>query len=425
MMDRTHVQRLLTTPLPFDLPATIRQTKARLREQVGDVARALAEVESALHMEVAAVVAEREAGRDLFPVVRFADIAAGAVPEDTVAAIRRRGCAVVKGTFPRARAEGWDAALAAYLEGNRFAESYRGYSDDVFDGLAAGKPQIYGIYWSRPQMEARQDENMVAVRTFLNSFWHRASEGRTWFDATRDTAYPDRIRRREPGSSSPGLSPHTDNGSIERWLVPAYQKVFRHVFSGRWRDYDPWDAAYRTEVHEFPSTVMCSVFRTFQGWTALSDMRPSDGVLHVVPIPSAMAYVLLRALQDDVPEGDLCGAANGQALPVSARWHAALLPALSPIPAVEPGDTVWWHCDVIHAVGEVRAQERWGNVMYIPSSPWCDKNATYAAACGQAFLAGLSPADFAAEDYEVSWAGRGTLADLSAVGRKQLGLEPW
>ena len=64
---------------------------------------------------------------------------------------------------------------------------------------------------------------------------------------------------------------------------------------------------------------MCSVFRTFQGWTALSDMQPDDGVLHVIPIPSAMAYVLLRALQDDVAADDLCGAANGQALPISAQ----------------------------------------------------------------------------------------------------------
>src|SRR5687767_2548985 len=100
MMDRTHVQRLLTTALPSDLPATIRQTKARLRDQVGDVARALAEVGAAVHTEVAAVVAEREVGDEVFPTVRFADVAAGAVPAATVASIRRRGCAVVKGTFP-------------------------------------------------------------------------------------------------------------------------------------------------------------------------------------------------------------------------------------------------------------------------------------------------------------------------------------
>lgn len=424
-MGNADARAVVTLALPSDLPAAIRRAKAELRDQVGDVAAALAEVEEAMRTEVAAVVAEREAGHSLFPIVQFADVAAGTVPEATATSIRRRGCAIVKGTFPRARAERWNEELGAYLEENDFARAYRGPADDVFGGLAPSKPQIYGVYWSKPQIEARQDDNMVAVRSFLNSFWRHQSLGKTWFDPTRDVAYPDRIRRREPGSSSVGLTAHTDNGSIERWLVPAYRKVFRHVFSGRWRDYDPWDAAHRTEVYEFPSTVMCSVFRTFQGWTALSDMQPTDGVLHVVPIPSAMAYVLLRALQDDVATDDLCGAANGQALPISPKWHSLLLPALSPIPAVEPGDSAWWHCDVIHAVADVTAQARWGNVMYIPSAPFCEKNATYAAACGKAFLAGVSPGDFAAEDYEVGWVGRGLRGDLNPVGRKQLGLEPW
>ena len=60
---------------------------------------------------------------------------------------------------------------------------------------------------------------------------------------------------------------------------------------------------------------MCSAFRTFQGWTALSDMLPSQGVLQRSRSPRAMAYLLLRALQDDVAGDDLCGAANGRALP--------------------------------------------------------------------------------------------------------------
>ena len=63
--------------------------------------------------------------------------------------------------------------------------------------------------------------------------------------------------------------------------------------------------------------------------------------------------------------------------------------------------------------------------MYIPSSPYCEKNASYAIACGKAFLTGASPSDFAPEDYEVDWVGRGTLDDLNPVGRKQLGLEAW
>ncbi|WP_020672989.1 YbiU family protein [Amycolatopsis nigrescens] len=413
---------IATSELPGDVPAAIAEAKELLRGRLGDVAGVFAEVEAAMRAEVAEVVAEREAGREVFPVVRYADLADGRVPEATVAAIRRRGCAVVKGTFPRERAEAWDAELAAYLERNGFAENYRGLVDGAFGGLSSGRPQIYPVYWSKPQIEARQDERMAVVRSFLNSFWRNESEGRTWFDPDRDTAYPDRIRRREPGSESLGLSAHTDSGSIERWLLPAYQKVFRHVFSGQWRDYDPWDGAYRTEVDEFPSTVMCSSFRTFQGWTALSEMRPADGVLHVVPIPSAMAYVLLRALQDDVPADDLCGAANGQALPITERYHSVLLPALSPIPVVEPGDTVWWHGDVIHSVADGANPDRWGNVMYIPASPHCAKNAAYAEACGQAFTQGASPADFAPEDYEAGWTGRAEVADLNDIGRQQLGI---
>ena len=410
------------TTAPADVPAAIRETKARLRARIGDVAGAFRQAEEAMRAEVAEIVAQRERGEQVWPVVRFADVAAGTVPAETVEAIRRRGCAVVKGTFPRERAEAWDAELVAYLERNDFAGKYRYVDDGIFGGLAAAKPSIFPIYWSRPQMEAREDGNMVAVRGFLNSFWKHESEGRVWFDPTRDTAYPDRVRRREPGSTSGGLSAHTDSGSIERWLLPAYQNVFRHVFSGDPAAYDPWDGAYRTEVHEYESTVMCSAFRTFQGWTALSDMQPTEGVLHTVPIPSAMAYLLLRALQDDVADDDLCGAANGQALPIDEKWHPVLMPALTPIPAVEPGDTVWWHGDMIHSVGPVRDQKGWGNVMYIPASPWCEKNAAYAAACGEAFVKGVSPSDFAAEDYEVDWAGKPGVEDLSAVGRAQLGL---
>ena len=126
------------------------------------------------------------------------------------------------------------------------------------------------------------------------------------------------------------------------------------------------------------NTTKCSVFRTFQGWTALSDMLPGQGLLHVVPIPEAMAYVLLRPLQPDVPEDELCGVAPGKVLPVSETWHPLLLRAMTSIPAVTAGDSVWWHCDLIHGVAPVEQQQGWGNVMYIPAAPRCEKNMAYA-----------------------------------------------
>ena len=56
----------------------------------------------------------------------------------------------------------------------------------------------------------------------------------------------------------------------------------------------------------------------------------------------------------------------------------ALIKALSSIPALNAGDSVWWHCDIIHSVAPVENQQGWGNVMYIPAAPMCEKNLAYA-----------------------------------------------
>ena len=212
-----------TSEPPADIPAAIARTKAQLRQRIGDLSRVFGEVEEAMRAEVAAVVAAREEGEQVWPVVEYADIAAGRVPDELRAAVRKRGCAVVRGTFDRRRAEEWDRQLVAYVEANDFAGTYRRIDDGVFGNLDAGVPPIFPIYWSRPQLEAREDPHMVAVRQFLNGFWRHESQGRVWFDPSRDTAYPDRVRRRPPGTTSGGLSAHTDSGSVERWLLPAYQ----------------------------------------------------------------------------------------------------------------------------------------------------------------------------------------------------------
>jgi hypothetical protein len=58
-----------------------------------------------------------------------------------------------------------------------------------------------------------------------------------------------------------------------------------------------------------------------------------------------MVYVLLRALQDDVADDDLCGAPPGRALSIEPQWHGPLHEALSSNPNMQAGDTVFWHSD--------------------------------------------------------------------------------
>lgn len=328
----------------------------------------------------------------------------------------------MRGHFARDQALAWDDDIVEYVERNNFFENYRGPGDDFF-GSVGSTPEIYPIYWSPAQMQARQSDRMARVQAFLNSFWKHESEGTQWFDPNRDAMYPDRIRRRPEGADSAGLNTHSDPGTLDLWMTRAYQRAFRHLFDGSVEQYDPWDAAHRTAGPQYPGTTMCSAFRTFQGWTALSDMAHDQGVLHTVPIPEAMAYLMLRPLLSDVPEDDMCGVTTNQVFPASNKWHADVLKALSGIPDIQAGDSVWWHCDVVHSVAPVSDQKGWGNVMYIPAAPWCPRNEEYAASVRDAFRTGSSPDDFPAEHYERDWVGRFTYEQLNETGRRGLGFD--
>jgi len=410
---------------PADLPTAIKEIKVALRDRIAASGRTVEEVVTALEARLAAEVAGVEAARDrgepVWPVIDYADIAAGTVAPETRALLHRRGCVVVRGQFSHDRARGWDAELVDYVDRNGFFDQYRGPGDDFFASVGS-KPEIYPIYWSRPQMEARQSDEMARVQAFLNGLWRHESDGGQWFDPGRDSLYPDRIRRRPPGASSAGLGSHLDPGTLDLWMTQEYQQAFRHLFDGTAEQYDPWDAAPRTTGQQYLGTTMCSVVRTFQGWTALSDMDHDQGVLHTVPIPGAMAYLMLRPLLPDVPEDDMCGVTVNRTFPVTEQWHPLLRRALTGIPDVRAGDTVWWHCDLIHSVAPVENQQGWGNVMYIPAAPWCPRNEHYAASVRTAFATGSSPDDFPAEHYERDWTDRFGPADLNETGRRGLGM---
>lgn len=414
--------------MPFEvenLPEAIRSAKQTLRRNLPTYETAFREIESETRRKVAEIVKEREAGEPVIPIVPYSDIAVGTVSPQMVAKIRERGACVIRGVFPVEQARAWDDEIGRYVEENGLHEKLAHAAEDKYFGtLAAAKPQIYGIYWSRPQVEARQSEALTRVRAFLNSLWLAESEGRRHFDPQQVPVYADRIRRRPPGSTSLGLSPHVDGGSIERWLDENFRKVYRHVFSGDWREYNPFDAAWRPEAREIASPAVCSMFRTFQGWTALTRQGKGDGTLQLIPIATAMPYILLRALQDDVPETDLCGAKPGRALSVEPEWHAPLLEAITPIPLMQPGDAVFWHSDVVHAVENEHKGKGYSNVMYIAATVGCPKNTAYLAKQAPAFLAGKTPPDFAPDDFEVDFRGRGSEADLTPLGRSQLGLTP-
>ncbi len=405
--------------------AQVIAAKKMLRRNKAKLKASFAHLSDAMKAEVDDIQSTVAAGRLCIPELDFTTIRDGMVSDQSRADIRKRGAVVIRGVFDRTQAEDWNEELGVYIAENNYYEKQvekRGL-DKYFDELASGRPQIFGLYWSKPQIMIRQAETMAATKRFLNGLWDIAGPNGKEFDPDNDYTYADRIRRREPGDKTLGLSPHMDAGSFERWTDPAFQTIYEAVFAGDWQAYDPWNAAERTQTIEYPSPAVCSMFRTFQGWTGLTTQGPNDGTLQLVPSAKAIAYMLLRALQDDVAEDDLCGALPGRALSATEEWHPLLLEGLISIPTVEPGDTVWWHPDVIHAVEDEHNGAGYSNVVYVGASPRCAKNTVYARKQARAFIEGLSAPDFAPENYEVNFKGRATASDLTELGREQMALD--
>ena len=126
-----------------------------------------------------------------------------------------------------------------------------------------------------------------------------------------------------------------------------------------------------------------------------------------------------------MPINSLCGSMPGRALSINSDYHDLLLRALVSIPTVYPGDTVWWHPDVGHAVENKHKGKEYSNVIYIGAVPYCKKNVEYVKKQAVTFLEGKSPPDFAKEDYEVNYIERATIEDLTSLGKKQMALESW
>ena len=406
-----------------DIHGRIRQTKAELRRSGIDIAGAFAAIDKLIEDQIQTIDAEQRDGVSPIPVCDFSDVAAGRIDAAMTARIKQRGVVILRNTFDARRVNGWNDWLMDYVARNDYFELQKSKAgmDQYFANLSSSRPQILGLYWSKPQMEARTSDELAVARQWLNRMWKFDSDNGLEFDPDRECLYADRLRQREPGDNTLGLSPHVDGGSVERWIDPGYQKVYRHLLSGDIGSYDPFDAAYRTITKEIPSPAVCSMFRTYQGWTALSRQGPGDGTLNLVPIANAMAWVILRALQDDIDDDALCGAAPSRALTISETYHAKLLRAYVPIPVVEPGDTVWWHPDVIHGVEDHHTGDGYSNVMYIGAAPACEKNDRFLPKQLQAFEAGESSPDFVAENYEVNFEGRFTADMLSPRGRMQMG----
>ena len=400
----------------------IKEEKKILRSKSKNYRENFSKIENFIEKEIVQIENSKKSAENIIPEINFKDLSDNLYEFKNE--LKKRGCVIIRDVFDDTLMHQMNKDLESYIEENNYYEDQKKKADidKYFSDLQSGKPQIFGLYWSKTQVNIRQSKELDVVKKWLNKLWINEHDGETIFDPNHELVYADRVRRREPGDKTLGLSPHCDAGSVERWVDKGYQGVYENIFADNFTEYDPFNAAYRNTTQEIESPAVSHVFRTFQGWVALTEQGPGDGTLQLIPIAKSMAFILTRALMDDVSENDLCGSKPARALSVNSTYHALLLRGLVSIPKMNAGDTVWWHPDVVHAVEDHHTGKGYSNVVYVGSTPYCEKNLSYAKKQSVKFLEGKSPPDFAEEDYEVRYKNRAKVSDLTTLGKKQLAL---
>lgn len=230
-------------------------------------------------------------------------------------------------------------------------------------GWPDATPFVLNLYWSPSQQAARSHPRQSKLQRAINTWWHD-EEGTT---SPEPLSYADAIRIRPPGVPFYGLGPHIDAGSLSRWADPGYIKVYDCIFGGHPEQFDAYDLTTRKNANPalFDGFAHSSVFRSFQGWTALTKAAPREGSLLLYPnVKTAIAYVLLRPFfSQPKDERDIMDATkwtfdvetpwfpgtwrkDSQYASPTSHPHLRLKECMLHIPPMQAGDTVWWHCDV-------------------------------------------------------------------------------
>ncbi|TFK74767.1 DUF1479-domain-containing protein [Pluteus cervinus] len=373
-------------------------------------------------------------GSEIVPRISFHDLQS--LSFDQITRIKEVGSVIVTGGVPTEEALGWKQAIREYASAN--SDRVRGFPEDNI--------QVFEMYNSKSQTRARIHPSLMATQQFMLSLWHK-SDPSTEIDLSTPIAYFDRLRIRQPGDAKFTLGPHIDGGSVERWEDPGFRSCFKEIFAGgsRWRLHDPFDASPRIHAKQdlYNTPNQCSIFRPWQGWTSMSSTGPNEGTLRVLPfLKLSTAYIMLRpffrpksststSLEADDWVLDLEATSfpgsqirKTQELNDKTHPHLRLDKTMVSIPRVEPGDQVFWHCDVVHAVEAQHKGLSDSSVLYIPAVPLTLHNAVYLRDQRINFLSGLPAPDFPGGEGESKFVGRATAEDVSTPeGRALLGFQ--
>lgn len=377
-----------------------------------------------LGRELDKVIQQRDSPAKASPIpsIAFNEIKDNGISPSFADQIKRRGCLIVRQAFHQADVERWYRDIKHYVQA---AQYYENLQRDIDSGLThrAKHQHLLDVFWSPAQVQVRQSSQLQLVQHELNSLWRVPDHGPSSFEINDPCAYVDRLRIRPPHDVNGGIPPHLDDCSLENWFnTNSVLQAYGALLSENNSDYDPFDATGRAHTQVKPYADACSMFRTFQGWLALSPQGKGRGSLQLVPSPLCVGWLMLSMLIER-SDSSVAFPEPGKGYVLNRDKHNLIINALCSLPELAPGDMVWWHPDVVHAVEENNLSADDSSVLYLGNAPGCPRNRAYLAAQRSSFENGSSPPDHAPVHAERGVPGRAGYTDLTESGMRQMGIK--
>ncbi|KAG8977801.1 hypothetical protein FRB90_008672, partial [Tulasnella sp. 427] len=170
---------------------------------VGDSAQAhrnLAKSWTDLLAELETAVAElKRVGPSIIPEVSFEELVSKNGKDSWKQEVAKRGVVVVRDVVPDEQALAWKEQVREYAKEN---PQVKGEFQilHLFPGFPADNKQVFEIYWSKSQVEARSHPNLLATQKALMSKLFHADPSAQVSVAT-PVSYADRLRIRQPGDA--------------------------------------------------------------------------------------------------------------------------------------------------------------------------------------------------------------------------------
>ena len=137
---------------PVQIEKNIIEQKVKLKQLSHNYKINFENIEKKILIDVEEVEKLKIQNKKIIPEINYQNIKNKLINNEIVNLVKKRGCVVIRNVFEKEKVIKWNREIEQYIDENNYYEDQKEKAglDQYFSDLQSGKPQIFGLYWSKP-----------------------------------------------------------------------------------------------------------------------------------------------------------------------------------------------------------------------------------------------------------------------------------